>query len=307
LLHHKKVDVNCRDKKGITALFIASFSDKLGVVQLLLQHEELKVNLQNGLGQTALWAACACGNSKIIRTLLRDKRVNVNVKTMKGSTALNVAILKGYDNVVRLLKEHTARVPAVDESWVPRESELNLMDSGRSNFLLSTNVMDVHLSTTHGSMDRKPRTIGVSERTTTPLPPNQQLIRAALDGKLQGADIHVTDDIGETERALMNDNVDVNRPTDESHSMDCDGRSISSSQIQEFEVEIFSHRKKLRTDITDVHLSTAHGSMDQKPRTIDANERTVAPPHQVAEVLDNDVTDNDVSVVPSQMNCELGN
>jgi ankyrin repeat protein len=138
LLHHKKVDVNCRDKKGITALFVASFSDKLGVVQLLLQHEGLKVNLQNGLGQTALWAACACGNSKIIRTLLRDKRVNVNVKTMKGSTALNVAILKGYDNVVRLLKEHTARVPAVDEIWVPRESELNLMDSGRSNFLLST-------------------------------------------------------------------------------------------------------------------------------------------------------------------------
>ena len=145
------VDVNCRDKKRRTALFIASFSDKLGVVQLLLQHEGLKVNLQNGRGQTALWVACACGNSKIVRTLLLDKRVDMNVKTMKGSTALNVAILKGYDEVVRLLKEHTARVPAVDERWV-----------------------------------------------------------------------------------LMNDNVDVNRPTDESHSMDCDGMPITSSQIQEF-------------------------------------------------------------------------
>jgi hypothetical protein len=77
--------------------------------------------------------------------------------------------------------------------------------------------------------------------------------------------------------------------------MDCDGRSITSSQVQEFEVETFSHRKKVRTDIMDVHLSTAHGSMDRKPRTIDANERPFAPPLEVVEVLDNELTDNDVT------------
>ena len=155
-----------------------------------------------------------------------------------------------------------------------------------------TDIMDVHSSTSHGSMDWKPRTLGASERTATPVPPNQQLIRVALGGKLQGADIRATDCIGETERVLMNDNVDVDRPTDEPNPMDCDGMSITSSQIQEIEGETFSHRKKLRTDIMDVQSPTTHDRNERTPTAMGANEGTAAPPHRVGEVLDEDNLDN---------------
>ena len=157
LIYHEKVDVNLPLGNGETALFTASSLDKLGVVQLLLQHQGLNVNLQNGKGQTALWVACERGNLKVVRTLLRDNRVNVNVETKIGSTAVNVANVKGHDEVVRLLKEHTARVPAVDEmsSQVRYPMDLDI-------------IMEEDSSTALVSIDRTPRPIGANEGAAAP-------------------------------------------------------------------------------------------------------------------------------------------
>ena len=63
LIYVKRVDVNCQDENGETVLFMASSSDQLCVVQLLLpQHKGLMINLQNGKGETAIWVACKRGN-----------------------------------------------------------------------------------------------------------------------------------------------------------------------------------------------------------------------------------------------------
>ena len=123
------------------------------------------------LKKAALWVGCDSNvQFFLVQTLLHD----VNVKTTIGSTTFDVATGKGYADVERLLKEHMARIPAVDERCVP--DELDVMDCVMelSNCSPFTDIMKGGLVLRHmaGSIGHPESLVRTNERTndrTSPL------------------------------------------------------------------------------------------------------------------------------------------
>ncbi|HWY36345.1 MAG TPA: ankyrin repeat domain-containing protein, partial [Nitrosopumilaceae archaeon] len=69
LLQRKDVDVNERNRRGITALGYACIKGTADIVQLLLQHGA-DVNAEKDDGSTVLMGACHCDRQDAIKVLL---------------------------------------------------------------------------------------------------------------------------------------------------------------------------------------------------------------------------------------------
>ena len=88
LLRRKDIDVNKTDNEGRTPLWIASESNKLGVVEELLRRKDIDVNKTDNEGRTPLWIASENGRCKVVQKILLDDHVNINRADNKGHTPL---------------------------------------------------------------------------------------------------------------------------------------------------------------------------------------------------------------------------
>jgi ankyrin repeat protein len=102
-----KADVNAKDKNGETALMWASGDGTIEVVKALLD-AKADVNAKNKDGRTALMCASANGNIEVVKALL-DAKVDVTAEDNDGETALTYAAVRNNIEVVKLLKEAGAK------------------------------------------------------------------------------------------------------------------------------------------------------------------------------------------------------
>ena len=131
------VNINAKDKKGNSALKLASENGNLEIVKLLLPHDlegmrkntesyvsllpkelteevrkygyNIDVNAKNNSGATALMEASYKGHLEVIKRLLDVPDIDVNAKDDDaGFTALIWAAQQGHLNVVNLLLEKGA-------------------------------------------------------------------------------------------------------------------------------------------------------------------------------------------------------
>ena len=101
-------DVNFRDIKGFTPIYIAIREGNVPIVKYLLDHDA-HVNLIYEYVETLLLEACIFKNYAIVKLLL-EKNVNVNLQDSTGFTALMYACKKGSLPIVNLLLD----VPDID-------------------------------------------------------------------------------------------------------------------------------------------------------------------------------------------------
>ncbi|XP_042299303.1 ankyrin repeat domain-containing protein 29 isoform X1 [Sceloporus undulatus] len=108
LLNSGRVDVDCKDSLGSTALMVASYyGHKECVRELVLQGAD--INLQRETGATALFFAAQQGHNDIVK-LLFEFGASTEFKTKDGGTALLAACQYGHMRVVETLLKHGANI-----------------------------------------------------------------------------------------------------------------------------------------------------------------------------------------------------
>ena len=100
LKNNPRLDVNWRDRRGETALHVASLSDASEVVQVLLAQRAIKVNVQCPAGFTPFSFACSEGSGYVVILLLKDPRVHVTLADRDGCTPLWHAAYYGRLEVI---------------------------------------------------------------------------------------------------------------------------------------------------------------------------------------------------------------
>jgi len=113
LLQGEGVDVNARNEKGCTPLYLASALGNTKVVKMLLEHNA-KINMA-WRGVTPLHVACQEGRTAVIKLLLQHK-ASTNVVTEEQFTPLHVACEGGHSPAVNLLLQHNASPDATTNS-----------------------------------------------------------------------------------------------------------------------------------------------------------------------------------------------
>ena len=105
LLTEPNIDVNNKNHLGYTPLSLASWFDRLDVVQLLLDHSTTVIDPTDGEeGRTPLSLAAERGNALIVDYLL-TKGANPNSQDRQGRTPLAWAAEKGRFQETKLLLE----------------------------------------------------------------------------------------------------------------------------------------------------------------------------------------------------------
>src|SRR5918993_3102435 len=107
------IDVNGREKDGMTALHWACYGDNVAAVQLLLASGAIP-NRATQFGITPLGLGVENGNPAIVAALL-ERGADARAET-GGQTALHIAARTGSADIVRLLLDAGAAVDA-RESW----------------------------------------------------------------------------------------------------------------------------------------------------------------------------------------------
>lgn len=97
----KHVNVNYKDKHGVSALYRAAWSDHADIAMHLLEHGAL-VDQVNDSGETALVIAAFFGYPNVVKVLL-ERKADVNREANDGETALSAAVARGQTEVVKLL------------------------------------------------------------------------------------------------------------------------------------------------------------------------------------------------------------
>jgi hypothetical protein len=105
LLASPKIDLEAASNNGDTALMIASYTDNLEAVRLLLD-KDAEVNRH---GWTALHYAAAVGSSEIV-SLLLDKSAYIDAESPNRTTPLMMAARAGHTEVAKLLIDAGADV-----------------------------------------------------------------------------------------------------------------------------------------------------------------------------------------------------
>ncbi|MEE6464204.1 hypothetical protein FKM82_006213 [Ascaphus truei] len=108
LLNSGRVDADCRDSSGATALMVASYAGHIECVrELVLQGAD--INLQRESGSTALFFAAQQGHNDIVRFLF-EFGASTEFTTKDGGTALIAASQYGHKRVVETLLKHGANI-----------------------------------------------------------------------------------------------------------------------------------------------------------------------------------------------------
>jgi len=96
-------DINWKDEKGLSPLFISSLNGNLEIMTLLLENKA-DIEVKNLKGATPLCVACQEGNSQVV-SLLLDWEANINVTFSIGVTPLYLACQNNHIHIVKLLIE----------------------------------------------------------------------------------------------------------------------------------------------------------------------------------------------------------
>ena len=139
LLLNAGADVNAKDKKGMTPLFLAVAQDKFDAALKLLQFKA-NASLQMDDGSTALFAAAMKGNRKMMELLL-EAGASENDVDRHGGTVLHVAVANQQIDAVRLLLERGA-----DPNVAERKNKFTAVHGAAS----SGNVRLLKLLVKHG-------------------------------------------------------------------------------------------------------------------------------------------------------------
>jgi ankyrin repeat protein len=102
LLKQPKIDLEVRNKMGLTALSGVAFKGHLPVGKRLLD-AGAKVNASNSSGQTPLMFASLTGRTPMVRLLL-EAGADPAAKDSNSKTALNLAEEQGAEDTVQILK-----------------------------------------------------------------------------------------------------------------------------------------------------------------------------------------------------------
>ncbi len=94
--------------ENATPLIVASFSGHLEIVQELLQHQA-NVNCKTNSGYTALHEACLFGNLSVVQELLKHNP-DVNAMLNDGTTPLFLACQNGHADVAQVLLQYGANI-----------------------------------------------------------------------------------------------------------------------------------------------------------------------------------------------------
>jgi ankyrin repeat protein len=108
LLLEMNADVDASIKNGSTVLMSAALQDDVAFVNALLK-KGAKVNLQTDNGLTAVMGAAFQGHVEIVNALL-EKGANVNLQNSVNETALMWAAKTGHVEIVNVLLENGANV-----------------------------------------------------------------------------------------------------------------------------------------------------------------------------------------------------
>ncbi|TRY94394.1 hypothetical protein DNTS_027939 [Danionella cerebrum] len=108
LLNSGRVDVDCKDGYGTTALMVASYSGHYECVhELIMQGAD--INLQRETGSTALFLASQQGHNNIIK-LLFQFGASSEFRTENGGTAVCAACQHGHGEALATLLKNGANV-----------------------------------------------------------------------------------------------------------------------------------------------------------------------------------------------------
>uniref|UniRef100_A0A8C6TK55 Ankyrin repeat domain 29 n=1 Tax=Neogobius melanostomus TaxID=47308 RepID=A0A8C6TK55_9GOBI len=108
LLNSGRVDADCRDTYGTTALMVASYNGHYDCVKELIM-QGADINYQRETGSTALFFAAQQGHHDVCK-LLFEFGASTDCQTKDGGTALTVASQYGHSKVVDVLLKNGANV-----------------------------------------------------------------------------------------------------------------------------------------------------------------------------------------------------
>ncbi|XP_022111472.1 serine/threonine-protein phosphatase 6 regulatory ankyrin repeat subunit B-like isoform X2 [Acanthaster planci] len=148
-------DVNCKDGRGYTPLFIAIKKHYMPTIRLLVEHQGINLGLKDARQRNSLHIAAICGNNFAVEQILKAKPTLINVQGNDGFTALHLAASKGHLDITRTLlqqqicstylkstKGHTALHLAVIEkryecakALVDNGADVNAQDEGGNTCL----------------------------------------------------------------------------------------------------------------------------------------------------------------------------
>ena len=110
------VDVNVRDKQGLTPLHYAVSSENPSKdITAFLIDNGAQVNIKDNEGMTPLMHAALKGYADMVVRLV-DSGSNVNAKNKAGQTALDLAVEGNHREVIDLLREYKSKIPEVEPS-----------------------------------------------------------------------------------------------------------------------------------------------------------------------------------------------
>ncbi|KAJ6441432.1 ankyrin repeat-containing [Purpureocillium lavendulum] len=83
------IDVNARDRNGVTVLAYAAHRGQSGIVQAVLNHTETDPNIEDKRGRTPLFMAAIAGHAEVVELLLDVDNINLHTKDHKGLTVFH--------------------------------------------------------------------------------------------------------------------------------------------------------------------------------------------------------------------------
>jgi ankyrin repeat protein len=106
-LINANIDVNSKNEKGCTPLWLVSQRGKLQIVSLLLEISNIKIDLCNKDKLTPLHIAASYGHTEVVSILL-DKGATIQASAKVGIMPLHLAAQKGHTGIVTLLIDRGA-------------------------------------------------------------------------------------------------------------------------------------------------------------------------------------------------------
>ncbi|WP_165393843.1 ankyrin repeat domain-containing protein [Cardinium endosymbiont of Bemisia tabaci] len=91
LLNNPEVDVNSKDKDGLTPLHVAACEGHVEVVKELLATKDIQLNLKDKDDKIPLHMAAQEGHVEVVKELLATKNIQVNLPCEDGWAPLHIA------------------------------------------------------------------------------------------------------------------------------------------------------------------------------------------------------------------------
>ncbi|OHT10824.1 hypothetical protein TRFO_19806 [Tritrichomonas foetus] len=147
-----KIDINSKDKKSNTALFLAAKNGHYEAVCFLLSLQGIDINCQCESLTTPFFTASRWGFLNIVQKLAACEGIDVNLRPNDGATAFLRAIRKSHINVVQFL----LTIPEVDREiidnsgWMPIQKAVYYKNDEMIKLIHSTCKNDINHKNNEG-------------------------------------------------------------------------------------------------------------------------------------------------------------